>query len=46
MFASTFFAAGELVFGFSLPMFVGALIATYGDRFRFARPSGSLTPVR
>jgi hypothetical protein len=26
--------AGELVLGLSVPMFVGALIAAYGDRIR------------
>jgi hypothetical protein len=46
MFDSTLFTAGEVVVGFSLPMFVAVLIATYRERVRFAKASGSLTPVR
>jgi hypothetical protein len=28
--------AGEITLGLSLPMFVGALVAAFGDRMRFA----------
>ena len=31
---SSLLTAGELVLGLSLPMFVGALIAAFGDRIR------------
>jgi hypothetical protein len=31
-FVSPLFAAGEVLLGLSLTVFVGALIATYGDR--------------
>ena len=41
---SPLLAAGEVLVGISLPMFVAALIAAYGDRIRlsggrWARPS-------
>jgi len=34
MFPSVLFTAGEIVLGLSLTVFVGALIATVGDRVR------------
>jgi len=36
-FVSPLFAAGEIVLGVSLTVFVGALIATVGDRVRSRR---------
>ena len=33
---SPLFAAGEVLVGISLPMFVAALIAAYGDRIRLS----------
>jgi len=33
---STLLAAGEVLVGISLPMFVAALIAAYGDRIRLS----------
>jgi DDE domain len=36
--ASPLFIAGELLLGFSLTVFVGAFLATVGDRYRSRRP--------
>jgi hypothetical protein len=37
MFPSALFMAGEIVLGLSITVFVGALIATVGDRVRVGR---------
>ena len=37
MFPSALFTAGEIILGVSLTVFVGALIASMGDRVRFGR---------
>jgi hypothetical protein len=36
-FATHLMVGGEILLGFSLTMFVGALIATFGDRMRTSR---------
>ena len=36
-FTSTLLVSGEILLGFSLTIFVGAMIATFGDRIRMSR---------